>query len=335
VTYDVHAHGVPEAVVTLIESEGPELGVVFDGDRRIVIADRVRTIPLRRDLVDMSARIEAMDRAGIDVQIISSWVNLTAHALDVERGVTWAGRVNDALAAEAARHADRLLAFGIAPLQAPEAAANELRRCVGDLGMVGVEIATTIDGRELIAFDLEPFWKTAAELRCIVMIHPMDPLPGVELGSYGLDNSVGRPTETTITTAKLVLSGVLDRHPDVRICLVHGGGFLPYQIGRIQHAWETRPDLVGKDTAVPPKEALGRLYFDTVLHDPAPLRYLIDLVGADHVVVGTDYPFEAGDLNPLATLDGVAGLTSDQRALITSGNVARLLGEMAPAFPGR
>ena len=199
------------------------------------------------------------------------------------------------------------------PLQAPEAAAAELRHAVVELGMDGVEIATTVDGRDLDDPDLEPFWAAAEELRCLVLIHPYASLAGRGVSRYFLNNLVGNPAESTVALAHLVFGGVLERHPGLRVCMVHGGGFAPYQLGRWDHGFDRNARGAAANLTRPPSDWVRGVFHDTVLHSPASLRFLLDVVGADHVVLGSDYPFEMGDLDPVTTLDRVPGLTADER----------------------
>ncbi len=323
---DLHAHGVPAELLDALAAEGADFGIELDGERRAVIAGGEPTMPIRDDLVDLDTRLAAMDRAGIETQVLSSWVNLTAYGLDPDRGERWSRRVNEALAAEASRVPDRLLAMATVPLQAPDLAAAELRHAVEGLGMVGVEIATTVAGTDLVTAELDPFWAAAADLETVVLLHPMDPLPGIDLRRHFLHNAVGRPAETTIAIARLIMAGILDRHPGLKICVVHGGGFLPYQIGRLQRGWEALPHVAATELATPPLDTLERLYFDTILHHPPALRYLIDLVGAERIVLGTDYPFEAGDPDPIGTVDAVPALTADERGRILEGTARELIG---------
>jgi aminocarboxymuconate-semialdehyde decarboxylase len=283
-------------------------------------------MPIRDDLVDFEARLGAMDAAGIEIQVLSSWVDLTAYGLDAAKGERWSRRVNEALAAEAARDPDRLLALATVPLQQPELAAAELRYATAELGMVGVEIATRVAEVDLVSAELDPLWRAAAELGSLVLLHPMDPLPGIDLKRHFLDNLVGRPAETTLAIARLIMAGVFDSHSDLRVCVVHGGGFLPYQVGRLQRGWEAKPGLAATDLETAPMATIKRLYFDTIVHNPQALRYLIDLVGADRITLGTDYPFEAGDPDPIGTVDAVPDLTDEERAWIVSGTAGLLLG---------
>ncbi len=331
-TFDVHAHCIPDAFLRLLRAEGEDLGIRVVSDERgesAVIADRVKLAPFRPILGDMETRLATMDATGIDVQFLSGWIDLTAYALPPDLAPRYARRFNEILASEAARHPDRFLALGTVPLQNPRAAAEELTHGVYELGMVGVQIATTVDETDLDQAGLDPFWEAAEALRCLVVIHPCNPLAGVDLSRNFLDNMVGRPAESTIAVAHLLFSGILERYPELVVCVVHGGGFVPYQLGRMQRGFEAVSHLAARNIDTGPTDLARRLYYDTVLHDPHALAFLVERMGADHVVVGTDYPFEMGDPDPLATVGAIPGLTDEQRKMISEGNVARILDDMA------
>ena len=331
VSIDVHAHVVPAGVVAALVADGGRYGIEVverDGRRTVLIAGRVEAGPLRADFSETAPRLSAMDAAGVQVQILSSWIDMTAYALAAEAGARYASMFNEALAATAAEHPDRFRCVATVPLQAPVAAAAELRRAVADLGMVGVEIATTVDGRDLDDPELAPFWAAAEELRCLVLIHPYASLAGRGVTRYFLNNLVGNPAESTVALGHLVFGGVLERYPGLRICMVHGGGFAPYQLGRWDHAFQHNARGSAANLTRPPSEHVARVHHDTVLHSPRSLRLLLDVVGAEHHVLGSDYPFEMGDLDPVTTLDRVPGLTADERALVLSGNLQRLLADI-------
>jgi aminocarboxymuconate-semialdehyde decarboxylase len=213
------------------------------------------------------------------------------------------------------------------PLQA-ECGGEELRYAISELGMVGVEIATTVAGRDLDDPDLEPFWSAAEELACLILLHPCAALAGRGVNRHFLENLVGNPAESTIAVGHLVFGGVLERHPNLQICAVHGGGFAPYQIGRWDHAFHRNARGAATNLTRPPSEWVSHLYHDTVLHSTRSLRMLIDLVGARHVLTGSDYPFEMGDPDPLSTIAQVPDLTDEERQLVWSGNVTRILAGM-------
>lgn len=328
-SYDVHAHCIPSEIMTAIETDGGRFGVAVverDGIRRLLIGGTPSGPPMNPALSDLPARLAAMDRTGVQVQLVSSWIDLAAYTLPSSQGVRFARAFNEALAALIATHPERFLGLCTVPLQAPEQAAAELRHAVGALGMVGAEVGTTVAGRELDDPDLEPFWAAADDLGCLLLIHPFNALAGRGVSRHFLGNLVANPAETTVAVAHLLFGGVLERYPDLRICVVHGGGFLPYQIGRLDRGYRARPDLTAAHLTVPPREALGRLYYDTVLHDPVSITALIAFAGVERVVLGSDYPFDMGDPDPIATVAAVPGLSDDDRRMILSGNVERLLG---------
>jgi aminocarboxymuconate-semialdehyde decarboxylase len=269
-----------------------------------------------------------MDRAGVDVQLLSAWIALTAYTLPDEQGIAWSRLFNEALAETVASHPDRFLGLANVPLQAGEAAAAELEHAVRELDMAGAQVATTVAGRELDDDLFAPFWAAAERLRAIVVIHPDQVLPGRTDPRYVLGNFVGNAAETTIAAAHLVFGGVMERHPDLRICLVHGGGYAPYQAARMDHGWEAEPRLVDRRLSQPPSTSLRRFYYDTVTHSPEVTRFLLDFAGAEHVVLGTDYPFEMGEKDPVGLVARVPGLEESDRQQILEDNLGRLVAEV-------
>lgn len=323
VAIDVHAHCVPDGFLPALARERLGVEVVRDGEATRIQFAGIRTAPLVPSLSDLPARLAAMDRTGVRRQIVSPFIDLLGHALDEAAGRRYCALFNDLMAQTVKRAPDRLSALATVPLQAPAAAAEELHRAVSELGMVGVEIGTDAGSRQLDDAELEPFWAAAAGLGCLVLIHPnaaaRQRLP------YFLSNLVGNPADTTLAAARLMFGGVLDRHPQLRICLVHGGGFLPYQVGRLEHGFRTFGDRHGARLASAPRDLLARFYYDTVLHSPGMLGTLIDLVGPERILLGTDYPFPMGDPDPMATLAAIPGLDERGRELIAHGNVERVL----------
>jgi aminocarboxymuconate-semialdehyde decarboxylase len=326
-TYDVHAHCIPDDLVDLLRADGPRFGIEVVTDDRgesAVIAGRVRLAPFRSILGDTGARLAAMDATGVDVQVLSSWVDLTAYALEPAQGAAYSRRVNQILSEHAAEHPGRFLALGTVPLQSPERAAEELHFAIEELGHVGVEIATTVDDVDLDRAGLDPFWEAAEDLGCLVLLHPCNPLPGVDLGRYFLDNIVGRAAESTIAVAGLLFGGVLERFPDLQLCVVHGGGFVPFQIGRMQRGYDAVPKRTREHISTPPAELARRILYDTVLHDSKALAFLVEQVGSDRVLMGSDYPFEMGDPEPVRTVKDIPGLSEEQRRMITGENFERI-----------
>lgn len=328
--YDVHAHCIPRSFVDWLERRGEEVGaalVATERGRAVRFQGRVQTNELRDDLGDLDRRTSELDRMGIDVQVLSGWIDLTGYELPAAVAIEYSNAHNETLAAEAARAPDRYRALGTVPLQDPDSAVAVLERAVTELDMRGVEIATTVDGRYPTSWEgLDDFWSAAVDLGAFVLLHPMRPLQGVDLDDFFMENMVGRPAESTISLAGLIFTGVLERFPGLRLCVVHGGGFAPFQIGRLDQGYRRKPALVGRNISKAPSEYLKQVYVDTVVHDPAVLRYLVGYMGADRVMLGTDYPFEMGDSDPVRFVESVPGVDAEAVAAITGGNAAHIFG---------
>jgi aminocarboxymuconate-semialdehyde decarboxylase len=329
-TYDVHAHIVPVELMELLRSDGHRFGLKViandEGREKIEIAGRVEIGPFPQNLFDLPARFEAMRAGDVDVQLVGHRTEFSAYALDGDKGAAYARSFNRILADEVSRYPGQLLALGTVPLQDPRRAAEELAYAVQELGMVGVEIASNIDGGALDQASLEPFWEAANELRCFVLLHPHDPLRGVDLSRYFMDNMVGRPAESTVAIAYLLFSGVLERYPDLVVCMVHGGGYMPYQLGRWEKAYKVVPHIAGQNITRPPIEYVRGLFFDSLVHLPESLGYLLELVGPSQVLVGTDYPYEMAERSPVRFIESVPGLGEEDRKAILEGNMNRILG---------
>lgn len=325
---DVHAHCIPQGFRDWIASNGDQFAVeLVDTPRGTAVRmdDRVTTAPLRDDLTDLELRLAKLDTMGIDRQILAGWIDLTAYELDAEIGAKYSRVQNESLAADAATAPERFSAIGTIPLQDPALAIRELEYAMDSLRMVGVEIATTVDGMFLDQAGLDDFWAAAKDLGAFILLHPMRPLEGVDLGRYFMDNLIGRPAESTIALAGLIFSGVFERHSGLKMCVVHGGGFAPFQIGRMDSGFERKPGLTGKHITKAPSDYLREIYVDTVVHSHAALRFIVDEVGSGQVMMGTDYPFEMGTLDPVDFIRS-AGFDTNTEDLILGGTAEGLLG---------
>jgi len=228
------------------------------------------------------------------------------------------------LAGAVAEHPDRFVGLGSVPLQNTEMAVAELERCVHELGLRGVEIHSRVGDDELSAPRLEPFFAKAEELGILIFIHTAGYSHTDRLTEHYFLNIIGHPMEATMALSHLIFDGVMDRHPGLKICVAHGGGFLPSYAGRMDHAYHARAD-VRDGLALPPGEYLKRFYFDTMVFEPDQLEYLIKKFGSDHILLGTDYPYDMGDDDPLGLLGRVPGLDEAAHAAIQGGNAAQLL----------
>jgi aminocarboxymuconate-semialdehyde decarboxylase len=257
-----------------------------------------------REFSDVARIVEEQDRSGVDLVVLCPWVRL----LDREPE-----RQNEALAGLVS---ERVACLGTVPLDRPELLAEVAR----DGRLSGVEVAASVDGDYLGADRFRPFWAAAEDLGLIVFVHPTTMGFGIEtLQAHYLWNTVGNPTETTVTAAHLVMEGVLDDHPNLKIVLAHGGGAITTLRGRLQHAQTFKPP--GRDVL----GAIGRFYFDTVVFDPGVLRALVDFAGPERVLLGSDYPFDMGDERPAEVVRAL-GLPADEEGAILGGNALRLLG---------
>ena len=326
-TIDCHTHILGEAAMQRLAKESPKVTPVMtargDPACKLTIDGAVVQDPFPRELWDTDQRLRDMDAHGVDVQVLAPTVFTFFYQHEPALGLACAAVQNDEIAAEIKRHPGRFLGIGGVPLQAPELAAQELRRCIMTLGLRGAMIGTHVRGRNLDDPALEPFWVTAAELGAFIFIHPHGGAGAERLDAYYLKNLVGLPFETTIAGACLVFGGVLERHPDLKICLSHGGGFMPYQAGRFRHGYDVRPEAK-VNLAQSPEASIGRLFYDTILHSKPTLEFLVSSAGADRVLLGSDYPFDMGNLDCVARVAAL-DIPAPQRDLIVGGYADRVL----------
>ena len=295
-TIDVHAHVLTEDMIRRLRKEAPDIGPkLSDMDEHsatLQIAD-ITQRPFPRGGWDMELRLRDMDAYGIDVQALSVLPQTFLYDQDPSLTAVLCAIQNEAIAALVAAQPDRFVGLAGLPLQAPERAAAELRRGMADLGLKGALIGSHIEGRNLDDPDLEPVWATAEDLGALILIHPQKVAAANRLGSYYFTNLIGNPLETTIAAASLVFGGVLQRHPNLKVCLAHGGGYAPYQIGRFMHGWSVRPEAKAH-LKVSPEASMRRLYYDTILFFEPALTWLVETYGAAQVMFGSDYPFDMG-----------------------------------------
>ncbi|WP_300613093.1 amidohydrolase family protein [Trebonia sp.] len=271
-------------------------------------------------LTSARRRLADLDAMGVDIQLVGPMPmhRYWAEPALAERLTTV---INNAVAAHCADGAGRLYGLGTLPLQHPAIAVRELERAVTELGLKGVSVSTSVDGRELADKAFDPVWEAAAGLGAVVFIHPWGCSLGARLAANFLGNTFGQPAETALALSHLIFGGTLDRHPGLKLLAAHGGGFLPTYIGRSDHAWANRPDARG--CAQTPSSYLRRIWYDALVYTPRALRHLIDAAGADKVVLGTDYPFDMGVTDPVERVRA-AGLPAAGIAAVLSGNAAAL-----------
>jgi aminocarboxymuconate-semialdehyde decarboxylase len=325
VTVDVHAHvAVPAAADLVAGSAGFAAELAAEQaahSPESLAANRAQLIRLGPRLTDVATRLAAMDAQGIDVQVVAP-MPMHHYWADRELATRLTRIKNEAVAAHCEAGRGRLLGIGAVPLQHPDLAVAALTEAVREFGLRGVTVSTDVDGYELAHPRHDPVWARAEELGAMVMIHPWGCTLGSRLASNYLGNTVGQPVETTVALSHLIFSGTLDRFPGLRLCASHGGGYLPTYIGRSDHAWRERPDARG--CANLPSSYLRRIWFDSLVYTAAALEFLVATVGADKVVLGTDYPFDMGVTDPLDRLDATS-LPAETRAGIRAANAWALL----------
>jgi aminocarboxymuconate-semialdehyde decarboxylase len=278
-------------------------------------------------LTNAADRLEDMDRMGVDVQGLATFVSEYFYWAPGPAAAESARIQNDNLAAIAAERPERFVAMGATvPLQDIDLAIAEMDRAVDDLGFKGLQIGGTVDGRNLDDARFRPFWQAAAAKGVPVILHPSGYPEGQRFGNYFLTNCIGNPLETMVAATRMIFSGLFEELPDLKLVLLHGGGYLPFYASRADHTWEVRPEARAAIPDLAPSHYMKRLYYDTMVFQPLYLRHLIEVVGVDRVMIGTDYPFDMGDDDPVGLVEATEGLTDEDRAAITGGNAVRLFG---------
>jgi aminocarboxymuconate-semialdehyde decarboxylase len=323
---DMHAHAiVPELLRDAAPGEAWRPHVWRDGRGQAFEVGGREVRSAVREWTELDRILADQDAAGTDVVVLSPLVLLLGYDAEPAEARRRARIQNDGLARMVCDGGGRVAALGTVPLQSPALAAAELRELMDAGVLSGVEVAASVGGRFLGDDGLEPFWTAAEETGALVFVHPTTRgFDAPVFSEHYLWNAVGNPLETTIAAAHLVLTGTLERHPGLKVLLAHGGGAILALRGRLRHAHSFQPQARSR-LCEPPEASLGRLHYDTVVHDPAILRELVATVGADRVVLGSDHPFDMGDLRPADSVRA-AGLGAADEAAVLGGTAARLLG---------
>ena len=349
VKIDLHTHILPHDWPDLDAKYGYGGFVRLDHYKpccaRMMIGDRVFR-EITDNVWDPGRRIEECDRAGVSMQVLSTvpvmfsyWAK-PADALDLSR------RLNDHIAEVIRDHPKRFSGLGTIPMQDPDLAADELERCVRELGLRGAQIGTHVDanphfGRidtlNLDNASLQPVWSAAERLNAAIFVHPWDMLGKERMPKYWLPWLVGMPAETSLAICSMIFGGVFERFPKLRVAFAHGGGAFPFTIGRVEHAFHMRPDLVAIDNKTTPRKYLARgddhagkvpahFYVDSLVHDADAVRMLLKLFGARRVAFGSDYPFPLGEAHPGKLIESMEELSEKERAQLLSGTAREFLG---------
>ena len=323
---DVHAHViVPEVTREAGGAEPWRPSVRWEDGAQVVELEGREIRSAVREFVLLERMLEEEAGSGIEHVVLSPWVNLLPYGLEAPEALEVCRIQNAALAAAAAANPGRVTALAAVPLQDPSLAATELVDAMAAPGVVGAEVAASVRGAYLGEDRFLPFWEAAEANRALVLVHPTT--KGFDLPVFGehyLWNTVANPLETAVTAAHLVMAGVLERFPALRFVLAHGGGALLALRGRLRHAHAFQPQARAR-LSESPDASLRRLHYDTITHDPDLLRSLVAYAGADHVLLGSDHPFDMGTTRPVDEVREL-GLTPDEEAAVLGGNAERLIG---------
>ena len=326
---DVHAHLTPQCFWRATENGGDWHTLKRETDARgmeyALVGGRRQALPPRAKWTP-EERLADMDSLGVDVHVVSPYVGFYNYHLPAEVARATSVETNDEIAGMIRAWPERFAGLGTLPMQDVKAAIAEMERCMTRLGLKGVEINDHINGRTLEEPEFRPFWKAAQELGALVFFHQGgDTVVTPRSARYHLPNSIGNLADRAVTFATLVSGGVMDEFPDLKICLGHGGGYTCFGIGRMDHGWQVRSEARVHITQ-PPSAYLRRFYYDCIVYTEPALRFLIDSVGADRVVFGTDWPYDMALDWPVAWILGMKGLSQEEKEAILWKNLERLLG---------
>lgn len=325
---DIHAHFVPAESLKVASEIGKRHGMKLgknERGREIVSRDGKPFLSQpKAEFFDLDLRLSIMDSQGVDMQALSPASTYFFYWMAAEESLELAQWLNDRLAEAIAKHPTRLVALGSVPMQDSAKAIGELERAVTKLGLRGVEIATNINGRYFDDPAFNPFWEAAQALNSLIFVHPNQVVGADRMKEFNLANLIGNPTDTSLAFAKLIFSGVLERYPRLKFLLAHAGGFLPYTWGRLDRGYRIQDSAAAKIPKTP-GEYVRLLNFDTITHSTMALEYLVANFGADHVVLGSDYPYDMGDPEPVASLRA-ARIDHSSLEQIASANACKLLG---------
>ncbi len=322
---DAHTHVLTEAMVAAIARDVPSLAPrltrVSDDAAILEILD-IKQNPFPRSAWDLERRFTEMAAQRVDMHVVCNIPHTFLYEADAGAAATVSEIQNEAIGALCRAHPERFIGLATAAMQEPTGAAVTLERAVTAHGLRGLHVGSNVAGRNLDDPTLDPVWEVAERHALFVLVHPHKVVAAERMRAYYLTNLVGNPLETTIAGASLVFGGVIERHPSIRFCLSHAGGFVPFQAGRFRHGWRVRPEP-GVRLKGDPQESLDRLLYDSITHAPGALRFLLSEVGAERIVFGTDYPFDMGTTRGVEEIeeaipDPVA------RAAILAGNAERL-----------
>ena len=325
---DIHTHIMPEHIPNYFQKFGYGEFIHLEhhcpGCARMIKGDKVFR-EVEPNCWDAPARIIDMDATTVDVQVLSTIPVLFNYWAKPADGLETARFFNDHIAGCVVQHPKRFMGLGTVPMQDMDLAIREMERCVKVLGFPGLEIGSNINGMNLSDPYFNPFWQAAEELGCALFVHPWEMMGEDKMAKYWLPWLVGMPAETARAICSMIFGGVFARFPKLRVAFAHGGGSFPFTIGRIEHGFNVRPDLVAIDNEVNPREYLGKFWIDGLVHDADALNYVVKTMGPDKVCLGSDYPFPLGEHHPGGLIESMGYEKPLEEALL-AGNAHSWLG---------
>jgi aminocarboxymuconate-semialdehyde decarboxylase len=330
---DIHAHLFPPSAMERLKAGQPWYGSTLEQGQRgnpiLVTNGRKRALGADSHLIDEAGRVARMDELRVDTQVLSLVPLLFGYDLGLDDAKAMTRDTNDEIAGYIRDYPGRFLGLANVPVNDTDAAIAELERAMALPGFVGLTLGSNVNGRSWDDDALFPILEAAERLDAYVFYHPIDVRAGTVLTEYYTRNLIGNPLETTMLVASLIFGGVLDRLPKLRLCLAHGGGYATFAIGRYDHGARVRPEA--EHMTAPPSDYLRRFDVDALVHSEQAVRYLVDVMGVDNVVMGSDFPADMGPVDPVGELERNPLLTDAEKAAILGGNLVRKLGVTAPA----
>lgn len=324
---DIHHHYLPPSLLDEARRHGRSLGVeVLETEKGGAALSFAGSKPhaLNEELTGTEKRLEVMDQGKIAIAAAEALTIALGYPLDGQKGESWCRLYNEGFCELIRNHPGRFVGLAAAPLQEPPRAAAVLEHAISDLKLSGVLIGSNVNGRYYSSTDFDPFWRKAEELDVLVVMHP-ETVAGVEkMGPYGFRLICGNPADSTLSLGYMTYSGVFDRFPNLKLCVLHGGGFFPYHLGRFDQGFAVRSGARAAQASSPPSGYLKNLYFDTLVYRVETLSYLKQIAGTDHLMVGTDYPFTLGDWLAVEKVEALDCSEADKEAIL-EGNARRLL----------
>ncbi len=333
-TVDIHTHILPKNLT--------DWGAKFGNSRYVrlehgigcakMIADGKTFREITEQSWDIIVRRKDAERAGVDVQVLSTVPVLFYYWAPPDQALAAARELNDHIAGVIREDPRHFAGLGTVPLQSPDLATQEMERCMKDLNLAGIEIGSHVGNWNLDAPELFPFFQEAERLGMAIFVHPWDMLGGERMQKYWLPWLVGMPTETALALCSMIFGGVLERLPKLRVAFAHGGGAFPGILGRIEQGFRARPDLCHVNSTSSPKEHLGRFYVDSLVFDPKTLQHLVDVIGANHIALGSDYPFPLGEEEPGKLIRSMHAWPMSMKERLLSGSALEWLKKFPEDF---